>query len=237
MNDYVILVGLGEVGINIFREFFIVENDVELTAIDNSYNRVNEVNDYVKAKNPQSVDLCVYGDPLDHNALINVGLKRCNKLILALDQDADNLAVAQTVKRLMENLSEDEKKHNLEIISIVWNNENKDLFSLLDIQKTLGVSDNILNIVNQISRPSFPINILDIEGTDNRIFTIKISSESKSIGKKVLEIRIPFKIIYLGIIDSFGNCELLNSDTVLNDGDLLIFSTSKRHQNLLNRYF
>ena len=137
----------------------------------------------------------------------------------------------------MENLSEDEKKHNLEIISIVWNNENKDLFSLLDVQKILGVSDNILNIVNQISRPSFPINILDIEGTDNRIFTIKISSESKSIGKKVLEIRIPFKIIYLGIIDSFGNCELLNSDTVLNDGDLLIFSTSKRHQNLLNRYF
>ena len=84
MNDYVILVGLGEVGINIFREFFIVENDVELTAIDNSYNRVNEVNDYVKSKNPQSVDLCVYGDPLDHNVLINVGLKRCNKLILAL---------------------------------------------------------------------------------------------------------------------------------------------------------
>ena len=129
------------------------------------------------------------------------------------------------------------KKIDIEITCIVSNNENKDLFSFLDVQKTLGISDNILNIVNQISRPSLPINILDIQGTDNAIFTIKISSDSKSLGKKVLEIRVPFKIIYLGIIDSYGNCQLVNSDTVLNDKDMLILSTSNRHQNLLNRYF
>ncbi|MBM31912.1 MAG: hypothetical protein CL764_03530 [Chloroflexi bacterium] len=237
INDYVILVGLGEIGVSIFKKFVVLGNDVELTAIDNSYNRVMLMNDYVKSKNSQSVDLCILGDPRDQNTLINAGLKRCTRLILALDEDADNFAVAQTVKRVIENFSEDEKKIDIEITCIVSNNENKDLFSFLDVQKTLGISDNILNIVNQISRPSLPINILDIQGTDNAIFTIKISSDSKSLGKKVLEIRVPFKIIYLGIIDSYGNCQLVNSDTVLNDKDMLILSTSNRHQNLLNRYF
>ena len=110
INDYVILVGLGEIGVNIFKEFVVFGNDVELTAIDNSYNRVMLMNDYVRSKNPQSVDLCILGDPRDQNTLINAGLKRCTRLILALDEDADNFAVAQTVKRVIENFSEMKKK-------------------------------------------------------------------------------------------------------------------------------
>ena len=131
INDYVILVGLGEIGVNIFKEFVVFGNDVELTAIDNSYNRVMLMNDYVRSKNPQSVDLCILGDPRDQNTLINAGLKRCTRLILALDEDADNFAVAQTVKRVIENFSEDEKKMLNLGVSRIYTPKNYDINSIM----------------------------------------------------------------------------------------------------------
>ena len=237
INEYVMIVGLGEIGAILLKEFFSNGNGIEILGIDNSYSRVRDLNDYIKSNDPSTVDLCVLGDARDQNTLIKNGLHRCTKLILTLDDDADNLAVAQTAKRLMDTFDLEQSSKNFEIVSIVKNDENKDLFELIGVNKIVGVSDSIMNVVSEVYRPYLPVKILDIYGTDNGLFTIKISSESRAIAKKISEIRVPFNVIFLGKIDFHGNCELVNSDTVLNEDDLLILNTSKRHQNLLARYF
>ena len=237
INEYVMIVGLGEIGTILLKELFFNGNGIEVLAIDNSYSKVKDMNDYIKLNDSSSVDLCVLGDARDQNTLIKTGLQRCTRLILTLEDDANNLAVAQTAKRLMDNFDLEQSGDNFEIITIVRNNENKDLFELIGVNKIIGISDPIMNIVSEVYRPYLPVKILDVFGTDNGLFTIKISSESKAIAKKISEIRVPFNVIFLGKIDSHGNCELVNSDTVLNEDDLLILNTSKRHQNLLARYF
>ncbi len=98
------IVGLGEIGAILLKEFFSNGNGIEVLGIDNSYSRVRDLNDYIKSNDPSSVDLCVLDDARDQNTLIKNGLHRCTKLILTLDDDADNLAVAQTAKRLMDTL-------------------------------------------------------------------------------------------------------------------------------------
>ena len=185
INEYVMIVGLGEIGSILLKEFFFNGNGIEVLGIDNSYSRVNDLNNYIKLNDPSSVSLCVLDDVRDQNTLIKNGLHRCTRLILTLDDDAKNLAVAQTAKRLMDTFDFEQSSKNFEIVSIVRNNENKELFELIGVNKIVGVSDSIINIVSEIYRPHLPVKILDVHGTDNGLFTIKISSESRAIAKKI----------------------------------------------------
>ena len=236
-NKYVIIVGLSDLGVILLKELYFNNHDVEMIAIEKSYAKVKQMNDYIKSKDPESVDLCIIGDATEQNTLKRSGLKRCTTLILTAGEDATNLAICQTTKHLLDTSSGDKGENDLKIISVVRDNENKKLFKILGVDSCIGISDEILNIVSRITRPSIPIKILDVSGTDNGLYTIKIPSKARICGKKISEMRIPFKVLILGKIDFRGNCELVNSNTQVNEGDLLILNTSKRHQNLLPRYF
>ena len=48
INEYVIIVGLGEIGTILVKEFFFNGNGIEVLGIDNSYSRVRDLNNYIK---------------------------------------------------------------------------------------------------------------------------------------------------------------------------------------------
>ena len=236
-NEYVIIVGLSSIGRNLLKELYFNNHNVEVTVIEKSYKKVKLMNDYIKSKNSEDFDLCIVGDATEQNTLKKSGLKRCTRLILTAGEDAINLAIAQTAKHLVDTSSGDTEEDSLEIISVIWDSDNEKMFNQLGVDTCSCLSDEILNIVSRITKPSIAIKILDVPGTENGLYTIKISSKSRICGKKILEMHIPFKVLILGKIDFKGNCESVSSDTLMNEGDLLILNTSKRHQNLLPRYF
>ena len=218
---YVLILGCGTIGYNLASELLASDNEVLVLEPDPvRYSLI--VNAFGS--------IAIQADGTNPNSLEKAGIRRADLLIAVTGDDSSNLVGCQVAK-LSFNIPK--------TIALVNNPENESLFKKLGIDVTINQTDVILqdleNSIPNDEQPSFfemPLS----ENSRKKIFRVHVGLESNIIGIKINEIQLPDDTSLLMMIDIRGDTKEIDSNTIIDIGDELVFLGDEDSIRVLNNW-
>ena len=218
---YIIVVGGGRLGyyllkalLNEGHEVLVLEKDARIC----------------KTITDELGSVCFRGDGCEAATLAEVGTGRADMFVAVTGDDEDNLVACQVAKH----------KHNVpRTIARLRNPRNAVIFKKLGVDVTISTTDLILEAIER-EVPTHPATqLLTIDTGEGPhwsavdaaekglvIVDVKITAESKTVGKAVKDLSLPKESKLALIIPVEGSAHVPVANTVLQAGDQIIAVTS-----------
>jgi trk system potassium uptake protein TrkA len=212
---YIIVVGGGRLGyyllkalLNEGHEVLVLEKDARIC----------------KTITDELGSVCFRGDGCEAATLAEVGTGRADMLVAVTGDDEDNLVSCQVAKH----------KHNVpRTIARIRNPKNAALFKKLGVDVTVSTTDLIIEAIER-EVPTHPVTeLLTIDEKGLVIVDVKITADSKTVGKTVKDLALPRESKLALIIPSEGSAQVPANNTVLKAGDQIIAVTPPEFKDAL----
>ncbi|MBM01809.1 MAG: hypothetical protein CL762_03730 [Chloroflexi bacterium] len=193
--------------------------------IDSNRELVNDLN--YKSDSP----IAYLGNPISPEFLEFVGINREDSeaiFVSMTDSDSVNLISCEIAKLKFE-LSQ--------VISIVNSKENVPLFNAYGISELVLREKSIIEIILNTAGVTLPIRLMDIQLKGTSVWSIRIPSGSEIIGDDLSKLKIPFRAIILGKIDSKGNPYQSTENIDIEEDDTILIISSNRNEESMTRFF
>jgi len=204
---YIIISGGGEVGYYLAR--ILLAEGHEILVIESDRKRCELISEDMG-------DVVLRGDGCEARTLEEVGTGRADMLIAVTGDDDDNLVACQVAKH----------KFNVpHTIARIKNPRHRPLFEKLGINLVVSSTELILANIGQ-ALPSHPlVPILKLRGGGLEIVEVKVSPESRMVGKKLGEFQmLPNSLVCL-IVGKEKGPQIPTMDTILEAEDEIIAVT------------
>jgi len=208
---YIIIVGGGKVGYHLARS--LMSKGHEILIVEKERSRFLELS-------LEFGENVVLGDGSDSRVLKQIGCNRADVLVAVTGEDADNLVICQMAKILY---------MTPKTIARVNNPENEEILTILGVDVAISATRIINNIITKTVDKSVLLPLLPIKEGKIDIVQTEVSSNSKIIGKPIMNINLPKDCIIICAIRG-DNVILPRGDTVLQEGDTIIAIVSQEYE-------
>lgn len=183
----------------------LLKKKYKVTAINNNYDYCQEL---AEIKDLQ----VIYGDGTKLFMLEEAGADTVDITISLFDNDADNLVVSQLCK----------KRFGVEkTVCTIRNAGNIDFFRKMGVDAVVSPTDTITTIIEQQAFMDEIDAVMPLSNGSTKIFEIRLSDDSPSVGKTLKEISLPKEVI-IGCVFRHNNTIIPDGNTVLLSGDIVI---------------
>ena len=203
---YIIVVGVGRVGLHLAKALIAVGHEV--TAIERDASRYQYIADEIGS-------VAIQGDGASLDDLKAGGANRADLVIAVTGSDETNLAVCQMAKGVFS---------ALRTMSLVKSPSNDALFRVLGVDTTINTTHLMLsNIEEEV--PSQPlVHLLDLQRHSMDIVALSIPQDASVVGKLLTEVSMPPSRFVTLVVKDDGPF-LPHDDLVLNAGDEVVVVT------------
>jgi trk system potassium uptake protein len=205
---YIIVVGGGKVGYHLAKA--LLSEGHEVLIIEKDRARI----EFISA---ELGSICLLGDGCEATLQAEAGTSRADMLIAVTGEDEDNLVACQVAKN---------KFKVPRTIARSTNPKNEALFRQLGIDVTVNSTNVIMEYIQQEVPTHILTHLLSIRDRGLELVDVKITGNSKSIGKKIKDIAVPAGSVLALIIRRDQKPMLPSQDVVLHNGDQIIALTS-----------
>jgi len=206
---YVIIAGGGEVGYYLSKEF--IEGGHEVLVIEPESKLRERLEDELG-------DITLAGEGYRIESLDEAGVSRADVFIAATDADENNLAACQLAKL---------KYRVPRVVAKLNNPRNRNVFRKLGIEYTVDVAALLLeNLKAQIPVFSF-VRLLSLESDGLEIIQVRLTEESRLVGKSLAETAVSFLAGAACLIRSGSAPQVVEESTRLTAGDRLVCVVSQ----------
>ncbi len=204
---YIIIAGGGEVGYYLAR--ILLAEGHEILVIEKDWRKCELISEDMG-------DVVLRGDSCEARTLEEVGTGRADMLIAVTGDDEDNLVACQVARH----------KFNVpRTIARIKNPRRKFLFEKLGIDLTVSSTELILANIEQ-ELPSHPlVPVLKLRGGGLEIVEVKVSPDSKMVGKKLSDFQMSPNSLVCLIVGKEKGPHIPTKDTVLEAEDEIIAVT------------
>lgn len=201
---YIIIVGGGEVGFYLAREF--IEGGHEVLVIEPDAKQRERLEEELG-------DITLPGEGCRIQCLDQAGISRADVFIAAKDADENNLAACQLAKL---------KYHVPRVVAKVNNPRNRNIFRKLGIEDLVDVAALVLeNLKAHI--PVFPlVRILSLEQEGLEVVQVRVTEASPLNDKKLGETAVAFLAESACLVRAGSSPQVAGDSTKLLVGDSLI---------------
>ncbi len=204
---YIIISGGGEVGYYLAR--ILLAEGHEILVIEKDWKRCELISEDMG-------DVVLRGDSCEARTLEEVGTGRADMIIAVTGDDEDNLVTCQVAK------------HKFDVphtIARIKNPRHRPLFEKLGINLTVSSTELILAHIEQ-ELPSHPlIPLLRLRRGGLAIVEVKVSPDSKMVGKKLGDFKMMPNSLVCLIVGKEKGPQIPNMETVLEAEDEIIAVT------------
>jgi len=201
---YVIIVGGGEVGYYLAKEF--VESGHEVLVIEPESKQRERLEGELG-------DITLCGEGCRIQCLDEAGVSRADVFIAATDTDEDNLAACQLAKL----------KYRVPMVVAKLNNpRNRNVFRKLGIEQTVDVAELVLeNLKARI--PAFPfVHLLSLEDERLEVVQVSVTEDSRLGDRVVAETPLSFLVGSACLVRAGSAPQAVDDTTRLAVGDRLV---------------
>lgn len=205
---YIVVIGGGRVGYYLTRA--LIEEEHEVVVVEQDPAICEAINDEMGS-------ICVRGDGCEAATLTEVGTERADMLISVTGDDADNLVSCQVAKY----------KFNVpRTIARIRNPQNAELFKQLGVDVTISSTNIILeNIETEVPTHQLT-HLMAFEESGQEVVEIKITPNSRTVGKTVRDLNIPKESRLALVIRENGKNRVPTLNTALKAGDRILAITT-----------
>ena len=204
---YIIIVGGGKVGYHLAKA--LLAEGHEVLVIERNKSRL----DFICG---ELGSICLHGDGCEASTQAEAGTGRADMLISVTGDDEDNLVACQVAK------------HKFKVprtIARSNNPKNEMLFGLMGIDVTVNATNVIMEHIQQEVPTHTITHLLSFRDKGVELVEIKVTDDSKNIGKKIKDISLPPGSQLLLFSRQDQKPQLASPDTVIQTGDLIIALT------------
>ena len=204
---YMILVGGGKVGYHLAKA--LLAEGHEVLVIERDRNRI----DFIVS---ELGSICLLGDGCEATIQSEAGASRADMLIAVTGDDEDNLVACQVAK------------HKFKVprtIARSSNPKNEVLFRKLGVDATVSSTNVIMEHIQQEVPTHILTHLLSIRGAGVEVVEVKITANSKAIGKYLKDIQLPQGAMLMLIIRKDSKPLMVTPNTTLQIGDQVIALT------------
>ncbi len=204
---YIIIVGGGRLGYYLLKA--LLKEGHEVLVLEKDARICKTITDELGS-------VCFRGDGCEAATLAEVGTGRADMLVAVTGDDEDNLVACQIAKH----------KHNVpRTIARIRNPRNANLFKKLGVDVTVNTTDLIIEAIEH-EVPTHPVTqLLTLDEKGLIIVDVRISPESKTVGKMVKDLDLPKESKLALIIPSEGSAHVPLAHTIFKAGDQIIAIT------------
>jgi trk system potassium uptake protein len=204
---YIIVIGGGKVGYHLAKALLAEEHEVLI--IERNRSRA----DYICG---ELGSICLHGDGCETSTLTDAGTGRADMLIAVTGDDEDNLVACQLAKY---------KFKVPRTIARSNDPKNEMLFALMGIDVTVSSTNVIMEHIQQEVPTHMLTRLCCFRDKGFELVEIKITENSKSIGKKVGDIQLPSGSQLLLFVHRDQKPQTASPDTVIQTGDQIVALT------------
>ncbi len=224
MKKNIIINGINDESRALYED--LLDHDLnDVVFIDSNRDLVNDLN--YKSDTP----IAYLGNPISPEFLEFVGINREDSeaiFVSMTNSDPVNL-ISCEIAKLKYELSQ--------VISIVNSKENIPLFNANGISELVLREKSIIEIILNTAGVTLPVRLMDIQSKGTSVWSIRIPSGSEIIGNDLSKLKIPFRAIILGKIDSKGNPYQSTENVDIEEDDTILIISSNRNEESLTRFF
>ena len=204
---YIVVIGGGRIGYYLSKA--LLAEGHEVLIVEKNHALCQTINDELGS-------VCFRGDGCEAAILGEIGTGRADMFIAVTGDDEDNLVACQVAKH----------KFNIpRTISRIRNPKNEILFKKLGIDVTVSSTNIILESIEK-EVPTHPLtHLMEMADKGLELVQIKITPESKTIGKLVKDVKLPPECILAVIIRKSRKPVLPTESTIIEDEDEFIAVT------------
>ena len=214
---YVIIVGGGQVGINLLKLLQAEGHEALLVEKDPAryYHLTEELGESV-----------ILGDGTELGTLMDTGANRADVLVAATGADQDNLIICQMAKILY---------YIPKTIARVNDPKNEEMFQTLGVDATVSATRIIGSLIEEKIDPGMAIPLMALKG-EVEIFQTQLAADSVLVDKKISKLKFPEDCIIVAVLR--GNDVIIpRGDTVLQTNDTLITLAKKEGKEAFTKLF
>ncbi len=211
---FILIVGGGKVGQFLARTLSLKSHNVIL--IDSNEEKAQRI--------AEEIDniLVVIGDACDPKALENAKIEKADILVTVTGDDEDNLIISQLAK---------EKFKVPRTIARVNNPRNQITFDALGID-AISSTTIISKMIEEETSMGDLTTLLSLKKGNLSVFELKLASDAPSVGKKVMDLKLPPDCILATIIRE-NRSIFPRGNTVFYSGDtIIVFSTPENEKQI-----
>jgi len=214
---YVVVVGGGQVGVNLTK--MLLSEGKEVLLVEKDPKRYAQLAD-------EFGENVILGDGTELGTLMDTGANRADVLIAATGADQDNLIICQTAKILY---------LIPRTIARVNDPKNEELFQTLGVDATVSSTRIIGTLIEEKIDPKMAIPLMALKG-EVEIFQTELDADSPFVGKKVSKLKLPEDVIIFAAIR--GNEVIIpKGDTTFEEGDKILVLAKKEGKEEFKKLF
>ncbi len=204
---YIIVVGGGKVGYHLAKA--LLAEGHEVLVIERNRTRIEFICTELGS-------ICLHGDGCEATVQAEAGTARADMLIAVTGDDEDNLVACQVAK------------HKFKVPRTIARSsdpKNETLFKLLGIDLTVSSTNVIMENIQQEVPTHLLTHLFTLQDRGMELVEIKISADSRTVGKKLADIRIPSGSLLILAIRRDQKPQMANPDFTIQTGDQFIALT------------
>ena len=214
---YVVVVGGGQVGVNLTK--LLLAEGKEVLLVEKDPKRYAQLAD-------EFGENVILGDGTELGTLMDTGANRADVLIAATGADQDNLIICQTAKILY---------LIPKTIARVNDPRNEELFQTLGVDATVSSTRIIGSLIEEKIDPGMAIPVMALKG-EVEIFQTELEADSPLLQKKLSKLKLPEDVIIFAAIR--GNEVIIpKGDTLFEEGDKLMVLAKKEGKEEFKKLF
>ena len=214
---YVVVVGGGQVGVNLTK--LLLAEGKEVLLVEKDPKRYAQLAD-------EFGENVILGDGTELGTLMDTGANRADVLIAATGADQDNLIICQTAKILY---------LIPKTIARVNDPRNEELFQTLGVDATVSSTRIIGSLIEEKIDPGMAIPLMALKG-EVEIFQTELEADSPLLQKKLSKLKLPEDVIIFAAIR--GNEVVIpKGDTLFEEGDKLMVLAKKEGKEEFKKLF
>jgi trk system potassium uptake protein TrkA len=196
----------------------LLKKGYEVTAINSNY-------EHCKALAETNKLQVIFGDGTKPFVLEEAEISTVDIAIALTKRDENNLVICELCKK---------KFHVKKTVSLI-NDPNKiDFFYKMGVNSVVSAINTITNIIEQQALLNEITTVIPVGEGRISIAEVPITMKSKSVGKKLLEIKLPREVIIGCILRNDKNL-VPRGDTRIQHGDKLILISSDKQEEAINQ--
>lgn len=214
---YMILVGGGNVGLQLAKRLIASGNEVVLLEKDSR--TAQRLADLLDEQN------VVCGDGCEMSTQKEVGFGRADVVVAVTGEDEDNMVVCQMAKSVW----------NVErVLARVNDPDHEELFRQTGIDETVSATSIIYSLLEQQISPDTVLPVGALARGNFEIVEVELSSRSPVVGKAIREIVLPDKTNVIWVIRGESGAGV-SGDTVLEPDDMVVALVPRDHADSLRQ--
>jgi trk system potassium uptake protein TrkA len=160
-------------------------------------------------------DVAFLGDACEVRTLDQAGAARADLVAAVTGDDEDNLVICQMAKR---------KFKVKRVIARINNPKNEVTFQMLGIDETVSSTKLIYSLIEQEVEVADVIPLSALRKGHLELVEVALTEHSPSANRRVRELTLP-ESCTLAILVRGNNAEIINGDSVLRAGDIIVAIT------------